>query len=316
MIDAHSYQSHFIDHIAPVWNALPSRGRFTVRTPQLARHAESRGIEASVGQPGDGHPLLVAGAGDFLRRRNPIALIEHGAGQTWPGRHPSYPGGKRRDTIGLFICPSERVAAANRKWYPGAEYAVVGCPKMDRFVGREYPRHDPPVVAISFHWRQSAFMRYASLLKSFRTQHLPFRIVGHSHPRVAPRLRRVYERLGIEFLADFEDVLAQADLYACDNSSTIFEFALTGRPVVLLDQPNWRRDGELRFGEAWDIGLHVSDPRHFVAVVTEALQDAPEQAQRRADIVSGVYAVRDGTSAQRAADAVTAWLARDMRAAA
>ena len=313
MIDAHAYQSHFIDHIAPVWRALPERGRFTVRTQALVRHAEKRGIEASVGQPGSG-PLLVAGAGDFLRRRNPVALLEHGAGQTWPGRHPSYPGGKRRENIGLFICPSKRVADANRKWYPAADYAVVGCPKMDRWVGREYPRHDPPVVAVSFHWRQSAFMRYLPVLRRLGDQ--PFRLIGHAHPRVMPKLARIYERVGIEVVPDFEEVLERADLYACDNSSTIFEFALTGRPVVLLDQPAYRQDGALRFGEAWEVGLHVERPEQFVAVVLEALQDPPAQRQRREDIVAGVYAVHDGTSAQRAADAISGWLARGMRAAA
>lgn len=305
MIDAHAYQPHFIDHIAPVWRALPSRGRFTVRTAALVSHAESRGIEASVGQPGDG-PLLVAGAGDFLRRRNPIALLEHGAGQTWPGRHPSYPGGKRRDHIGLFICPSERVAQANRQHYPDARYAVVGCPKMDRWVGREYPRHDPPVVAVSFHWRQSAFMRYFPMLRRLDA---PFHLIAHAHPRVIVRLARMYERAGIEVVRDFEEVLTRADLYACDNSSTIFEFALTGRPVVLLDQPSYHRDGALRFGDGWDVGLHVKTPDQFVAVVTQALQDAPETREARDAVVADVYAVRDGTSAQRAADAVVEWLA-------
>ena len=306
MIDAHAYQPHFIDHIAPIWDRLPERGRFTVRSPGLVAHAEKRGVEVSVAQPGDG-PLLVAGAGDFLRRRNRIALLEHGAGQTWPGRHPSYPGGKRREGIGLFICPSERVADANRRWYPEAEYAVVGCPKMDRWLGREYPRHDPPVVAVSFHWRHSALMRYLPMLK--RLKDPPFRLIAHAHPRVMARLAPLYERAGLEVVRDFEEVLEQADLYACDNSSTIFEFALTGRPVVLLDQPAYKRDGALRFGDAWDVGMHVATPDQFVPVVTEALTDPQEARSARERIVAEVYAVRDGTSAQRAADAVTAWLA-------
>ena len=314
MIEAHAYQSHFIDHLAPIWQLLPERGRFTVRSKPLVAHAAKRGIEATVGQPRPG-PLLVAGAGDFLRRPGPVALVEHGAGQTWPGRHPSYPGGKRREHIGIFICPSERVAAANRRWYPEARYAVVGCPKLDPWMGREYPRHDPPVVAISFHWRHSALNRYLAFLRKLTSQ--SFQVIGHAHPRVIDRVARIYERNGIEVVRDFEEVLARADLYACDNSSTIFEFAATGRPVVLLDQPSYKRGSlPLRFGEAWDIGLHVQTPDQLVAVIEQALTDPPEVRAERECIIESVYAVRDGTSSQRAAAAISEWLAHGLEAAA
>jgi hypothetical protein len=314
VIDATAYQPHFIDHIAPIWERLPERGKFTVPTPQLAAHAEKRGVEVTVGKP-DGGPLIVAGAGDFLRRPVPTVLVEHGAGQTWPGRHPSYPGGRRREHIGLFICPSERVAQANRAWYPDATYAVVGCPKMDRWVGREFTRHDPPVVAVSFHWRRTAFMRYYAMLKKLKDP--PFRIIAHAHPRIIDRFAKQYQRIGLEVVRDFEDVLERADLYACDNSSTIYEFALTGRPVVLLDQPGFRRGtGQLRFGAGWDVGLHATGPADFVRVIERALTDPEEVRAERERIVADVYAVRDGTSSQRAADAISEWLAHEMAAAA
>lgn len=314
MIDAHAYQSHFIDHLAPVWERLPERGRFTVPTEQLRKHAERRGVEVEIAKPAPGHPLLVAGAGDFLRRSVPTVLVEHGAGQTWPGRHPSYPGGKRREHIGLFICPNERVAQANREWYPEAQYAVVGCPKMDLHIGRTWERHDPPVVAVSFHWRQSAFGRYIVTLAKLKDP--PFRIIAHAHPRVIDRLSKAYRRIGLEVVRDFEEVLERADLYAADISSTIYEFALTGRPVVLLDTPAYRQNGQLRFGGGWDVGMHVKAPPDFVPVITEALTDPPEVRSARERVVADVYAVRDGTSSQRAADAISAWLAHGLAAAA
>lgn len=313
-IDATAYQPHFIDHIAPIWALLPERGMFTVPTEQLARHAEKRGMEVEVAKPDPTRPLIVAGAGDFLRRPVPTVLVEHGAGQEWPGRHPSYPGGRRRDHIGLYICPSERVAAANRRWYPEAEYAVVGCPKMDRWLGRTWERHDPPVVVISFHWRRSAFMRYFGMLKKLKDAR--FQLIAHAHPRVIDRYAKQYRRIGLEVVRDFDEVLERADLYACDNSSTIYEFALTGRPVVLLDTPAYRRNGTLRFGDGWDVGLHVTGPKDFVPVIEKALTDPQEARSARERIVADVYAVRDGTSSQRAADAISAWLARDMQAAA
>lgn len=309
MIDATAYQPHFIDHLAPVWERLPSRGTFTVPTQQLADHAAKRGVTVQIGQPKRDDPILVAGAGDFLKRPGPTALVEHGAGQTWPGRHPSYPGGRRREHIRLFICPSERVAQANRDWYPDARYAVVGCPKMDRWLGRTWERHDPPVVALSFHWKRSAFIAYAGMLRKLKSP--PFRLIGHAHPRVMTRIGAYYRRMGIEVVSDFEQVLERADLYACDNSSTIFEFALTGRPVVLLDSPAYRRNGSLRFGDAWDVGVHAKGPREFLPAIERALADPPEVRANRERIIADVYAVRDGTSSQRAADAIVEWLAEE-----
>lgn len=312
MIDAYASQPHYVDHLAPVWLALPNRGLFTVARPQLVAHAARRGVTAQVGGRPRRGPVLVAGAPDFAKV--PMALLEHGAGQTYEGRHPSYPGGRGRDLVGLFLCPSVRVVEANRAHYPRASYAVVGCPKLDRWFLRARARHDPPVVALSFHWRngqgesRSALPHYRSALAALAAA--PFRVIGHAHPRALARIAPLYHRAGIEVVADFEDVLERADLFAADNTSALYEFAATGRPVVLLDAPWYRRGAlPLRFGDAWDVGIHATGPGDLVATIGDALLDPPEVRERRRAIMREVYAVRDGTSALRAAEAIAAWLA-------
>ena len=60
-------------------------------------------------------------------------------------------------------------------------------------------------------------------------------------------------------MRDFDEVMERSTLYICDNSSTLYEFASTGRPVVVLNAPWFRRDIEhgLRFWEHADVGVSV-----------------------------------------------------------
>ena len=70
-----------------------------------------------------------------------------------------------------------------------------------------------------------------------------------SRPPEPPREAiRFYEAHGIEYVPDFDDVLRRADVYACDNSSTLYEFASTGRPVVVLNAPWYRWKHIMAFG--------------------------------------------------------------------
>jgi UDP-N-acetylglucosamine:LPS N-acetylglucosamine transferase len=183
--------------------------------------------------------------------------------------------------------------------------------------------HDPspaPTVAISWHWDYNtgppegrwAFPHYAEALAYLRDG--PWKLIGHGHPRAWRTLSRYYASLGIEAVRDFDEVMERADLYACDNSSTIFEMAATGRPVVLLNSPDYRRDVEhgLRFWKMADVGLQVDEPGELVPTIARALEDPPEVAKRRAEVVAAVYDGLDGRAAARAARAIeeVAWATR------
>ena len=330
MIDLLAYEKHFLDHAAPVWLALPSevRGRAIVE-PDLVERAKALGITAMGVPPPrnkpsfpkpvyDGLPALVASYGDIKKGRRmgfgPFVFLEHGIGQSYAGDpatagHASYSGGNDRDDVELFLVPGENPAARWRERYPQADVSVVGSPRLDSL-----PKRDgggPPVVAVSFHFKCSVVPETRPAIDHFegavRDLAQRYKVIGHGHPRYFD-LSRTWRRLGIPYVADFADVCRQADVYVCDNSSTIYEFAATGRPVVLLNAPTYRKhiSHGLRFWTAADVGVQVDEPRRLADAVETALADAPAQRRAREKALGLVYAHRTG-GAERAAAAITEW---------
>lgn len=335
MIDALGYERQFIDHLAPVWNALPDRGAFLTE-PSLVDYAAGRGIAAiPVPRPAfttpahpqlDGPPCLVASYGDIKGARRlgygPFVFLEHGAGQSYAGaggsqaRNGSYAGGADRDDVGLFLVPNETCAAMWRGAYPIARVEVVGSPRLDGL-----PRRVPDgqmTVAVSFHWDAGRISPEAGTALDDFAPVLPalakrFHVIGHAHPhsksRWPQRMARVFRHAGIEFVPDFDDVLRRADVYVCDNSTTIFEFASTGRPVVLMNARSYRRkvNHGLRFWDAAMVGIQVDDPAFLGDAIDTALADPPEQKVAREAALNIVYQPRTNGAAY-AATATTDWL--------
>lgn len=337
-LDMFATEPQFADHLAAVWHALPleARGDFIVPS-SLRDRARARGIPTAGATVSDGtRPVLVAAYGDQKRARGmgrrAIAYIEHGAGQAYPGDrrhpdHPSYAGGRDREDCGLFLVPNEYSAARWRAAYPAADVRAIGCPKLDSL-----PRLEGPagVVCVSFHWSaesaiqetRGTFTYYRNALDELARR---FTLIGHGHPRALdnpPRLRREYRRRDIPLVEDFEDVCRQASVYVCDNSSTLFEFAATDRPVVVLNEPvgriperGYRRDVHhgLRFWEAAGVGINVWRPEDLAAAIDMAMADPPELQAGREAALDIVYARRTGAAAAAAA-ALLEWLAGDARA--
>lgn len=297
MIVPLAFEPHHRDHLEPILAHLPHVAKVARVTPQDIALVPSYGA-------------LIRGRRMGFRR---FVLAQHGAGQSYAGElrtsgQPGYPGGKDNGDVGLFLVPNEHAAKRWRAAYPKAAVAVVGCPKLDvlphRIAGGE------PTVAISFHWAAhfspesgSAFQHYSAVIP--RLARLGYRLIGHGHPLRAD-LPGFYHRHGIEYVRSFNDVCKRADLYVCDNSSTIFEFASTGRPVVLLNSPLYRKNVHhgLRFWTAADVGLQVDDASHLSTAINAAFHDRHE-AKREAAL-DLVYAYRDG-AAKRAADAILDW---------
>lgn len=346
-IDALAHEVQFLDHLAPVWNALSdvSRGTFMVE-PRLVTRAAQLGIaaEPSPRPPRvpayppprtDGEPLLVASYGDIKVGRRlgfgPFAFIEHGAGQSYAGDprwvqqgiSGSYAGGPDRADVELFMVPNSHAAERWRSAYPDARVELVGSPRIDSL-----PRREPgpgPVVAISFHFQapmslgpeaQTALGEYRPVLADLAAR---FTTIGHAHPKAdwPAQMERVYRKVGIPFVAAFDDVCRQADLYICDNSSTIFEFASTGRPVVVLNSKFYRREIEhgLRFWTAATVGMQVDRPEDLIATIEAALSDPVSQQRAREAALNIAYQPRTNGAAY-AATAITDWLASRQEAAA
>lgn len=235
-------------------------------------------------------------------------LLEHGSGQSYidaPG-HPAYTGGRRRERLAAVLAPNVRVALGHER------AVVIGCPKLDPWHRTAKPPPvTKPVVGVSFHWdcpvsqeSGSAFATYTHELE--RLVAAGHRVLGHWHPRDDGRVQQRWAELGVETTPHFNEILDRADLYICDNSSTLFEFASTGRPVLVLNDPSWRRDVEhgMRFWEYADVGLQVDTPDQLLINVDEALRDPPEVRRRRAEVSRAVYAWTDGQCSRRAADAL------------
>ncbi len=136
MIDVLASWPWYVDHLRPIWLALPpeARGRFYV---------SARSSEAAEGLPGvtlgrmDGSLARSSPSptATIARRasagRTMIALGQHGAGQSYWNDHPAYPGGRGQGEASLFLVPNETAAARTRAAYPKARVEIVGCPKLD-----------------------------------------------------------------------------------------------------------------------------------------------------------------------------------------
>lgn len=308
-VDALSSAGHYRAHLLPAWEALPPavRGlRLDLDGPGLPA-VDARGRSALVASARD---MAVARRRGYAR----IAMLEHGAGQAYAGLgSPSYPGGPGRDAVSLFLSPNEAAAGADRRAYPRAAVRVVGDPAVGTLPGRA--PGPGPVVAVSAHWdwwrlpeTRWAWPHFAPALPALAADPR-WTLLGHAHPRSADRLAPEWRRLGVEFEPDWRAVLRRADLYACDNSSTIFEFAATGRPVVLMDAPCYRRDVSHggRFWDWADAGVRASRPDQLADAVALALSDPPAVRAERERVLSLVYGPDPAGAARRAAAAVAEW---------
>lgn len=337
MIDAYATLPHFVDHLAPIWLGLPDdlRGRFCATTLAASR-ARDKGIVPMplVDLAGVESPMtLVASYNDERHvRPRPTILVEHGAGQNYSpvggyrdaDRNPGYPGGRGRESVCLFLCPNEATAARWSAMYPATPCEVVGAPKLDPWHGDiRFPslkfRGDGeqllPLVVFSFHWDcqvvpecRSAFEHYRGEL--FRLARMSdeergWRMGGHWHPK-ARDVHDWFRSVGVLIFDQFDDVLDEADLYVADNTSTLFEFASTDRPVVVLNAPWYRREVDHggRFWRWADVGYQVDEPIDLVPVVDHALVDVESAQEQRRRIVSEVYAYTDGQATDRAVAAI------------
>lgn len=277
---------HYRDHLAPITAHL-----------QAGRQA-----------------ALVAGYGDLVAARRHgftrFVVAQHGAGQSYSNDHPHYPGGKGHDDVGLFLVPNEHAAQRWRDAYPSARVEVVGSPHLDDLPSRQV---GPVTVAVTFHWdlylvpeSRSAFPWFRDVLPELAKR---FRMIGTSHPR-RRGMAHVYERAGIEYVPDFADVCRRADVLVADNTSAMFEFAATGRPVVVMDAPHYRTDVEhgLRFWDAADVGVRVGVPSDLAPAIERALELRADDVAARERALDVVYAYRSGAG-ERAADVIGDWLA-------
>jgi hypothetical protein len=325
VIDFFSSERHFSDHLAPIWNELDESERgtfFAIRAG--AEQCHHLGIPFRTSEPSPDELMLVASYQDlvaarlsserFRRDPNRIVFLEHGAGQRYLGdpqvpAHESYSGGPDRNAVLLFLCPNEEVARANAEAYPKSRTEVIGAPKLDALLGLR--PNLTGEICISFHAdlhlcpeTEWAYRHYRDVLSNLANR---FKLIGHGHPRMWSLLEGEYRAMGVEPVKEFSEVLERASLYCVDNSSSLYEFAATGRPVLALNAPWYRRDVHhgLRF---WDRipGLQCDGPAELPEAIERALEDPTEIALNRFRVTKQVYGSLDGKASFRAAEAIRA----------
>jgi hypothetical protein len=304
-VDFLASHPHYIDHLLPVYLELPAHlrgefhiGEYPVNPKKLT---------------------VVSSTGDYQKTEGPVIFFEHGAGFTYNVNHKAYAGGPGKERVVLFCSPNQFAAAANTVSYPDTPQEVVGVPKLDAMVHRPWSMPQRPTVAFSFHWdsqvcpeTRSAWPHYQTYFGSINNLHRrksgKWNMLGHGHPRYFEYLRRQWTKFKIDPVEHFSDLVNLADVYVCDTSSTIYEWAALNRPVVVLNAPWYRRSEHhgLRF---WDHipGIQVDHPSDLDAAISSACFNDAFAAERKR-ITELVYP-HLGESARTAAQAIQQFLA-------
>lgn len=312
-IDFYGSQVQFRHHLRPIYEALPEaiRGDFLNKPPATPRKLRRDRISV-VSAVSDFNLLCkrrdtTTMRGHVVRHEpvSPLVLFEHGVGFSFHGtdsggvdskRPPSYAGGRGRGGAALLPATNRWVQAPNLKAYPSVPSPIVGCPKLDHLVRLPAPANERPKVCVSFHWdcrvapeTRWAFSWFAPEVAKL-TDHPDFDLVMHGHPRSARFFKGWAKAAGIPFIDSFDEVCATCDVYVNDSSSTLYEFAALGRPVVVMNAPWYRRNVEhgLRFWEHSDVGLNANDPGDLLPAILDTLHSDPA-APARAAAIAEVY---------------------------
>lgn len=313
MIDFHATTRHYAAHLAPVWDALPEEERGTFYAPEgiAPYRPDTEDVPAHERTEPENRTLrhskiLVASAWRDLRRhvgRGPkTVLMEHGAGQTYQGWHPGYAGGDARENLTMYLVPAERCLIRLPKRTIGV---VVGSPWLDNWLdvkpaSRKY--------GVTTHWHCGVHPETIGCLDEYLPALIPYAedLIGHTHPRAAKTWPAKYRTAGIEYQPDYRTFALQASVLIADNTSAIYEFAAMGRPVIVLNGRNYRRNVNhgLRF---WDLipGREVNTPDEIESAITD-IEAHRELWQERSDnIAAQVYdGLLDGYAAERAAASI------------
>ena len=310
-VDFIASEQHFITHLKPIWDILPDdiRGNFFVRSGlkvdipyhKLRPFNNVGTLVRKLNERESNNFILGAGYGEVSKLKQyefPMILMEHGSGQRYKSDHPSYSSGKgAKHNVVLFLSPNEYNAQGHREHYPNTLIEVVGSPKLDDWAFKPKPKNEIPIVCISFHWNchivpetRTTWEYYMSSFEELAAA-TEFKIIGHGHPRIFNGIRKIYDQFKIETYSNFEDIVEIADVYVCDNSSTIFEFAYLDRPVVLLNAPFYRRhvNHGLRFWEFSDIGFNCNRPSQLKKVILKAINEDHLKRNRRREAINQIY---------------------------
>lgn len=352
MIDGFATEPHYLDHLLPVVEACG--GRMLCGSNALLDRARqlAPSVEAIPGVPRkpDGPPVLVAGFRDAQRvnRHRRLGLLEHGAGQTYIDAlaDPHYAGGLGWQDCALILTPGPHAASFWRPRVEGTSTAVVelhGTPRLDRYtcpddcdgngslVGDSLCGRDGgtggtagkarEAVGVSFHWdcrvcpeSRATWREWWPAVRVLAEQR---QVLATAHPRAWRLLSGAYRRDGIPATSEFTDLVESCWLFVCDNSSTMYEWAGLGRPVLALNGRAYRTDGTghhgLRFYDSVPGPMLWPRAPHDLALAVDAMarDDCAEALEFAAVACEAAYGLPrfDGQATARAVAAIKEHLA-------
>lgn len=315
-VDAVASEVHYMEHLGPVWRAIPEKYRgsafYGSAVPLAHKYSQ-------------GDFVMVASYSDLRKARKlkkPAILVSHGIGQSYFGdqrtaEHPAYPGGEDHDDVVLFLCPNEQCAYKWQGAYPNSTAAVVGYPKLDPWWNpnlRPTRRTALPSVLFAFNGdnyfcpeTRTTFPEYSKAMVKVAHRMETFLT---AHPRRIDRLADYVCHEPISVLRDFGTILLHADIVAVDNSSIGWELMALGVPVIWMNAPHYRSEVEhgIRFWEWAGAGIECEDPVELSVVIENALQRNPAREAVTELAVKHLFPFRDNQSSFRAAGAVLSLL--------
>jgi hypothetical protein len=345
MFDFLASERQYLEHLLPIYQELQDvdKGDFHINTPDLCAHAHKQGVKKiryfEIGKlsaaidPNPNVPAVVSSIADAQMVKSasphkPVILCEHGCGQTYDINNSAYAGGPNRDFISMFLVPGRIPYAKQKLNYPNIPCYIIGCPKMDRYKDYVKPEKvltsDNVVIGVSFHWDSKACNETSSAFNYFwnnvkkAVDAMPnAKFLGHCHPRLTSQIRLPWEQLrttypNVKFVGDFHSILDAADLYICDNSSTIYEFVSLDKGVILLNSPRYSRSANhgMRFWDKADVGVNCEHTDDLHEKILEAIEAENNHTfyERRALYTEEIYTVPHGSAAKEAVSRLLAFI--------
>lgn len=255
----------------------------------------------------------------------------HGAGDRAIGFNPESAG---FDLV-LVSGPKIRDRLMKDAGLKPEQIALVGYPKFDlcatnRFAD-SFPAPERPTVLYNPHPspKLSSWFRHgAAVLEAFRNQDR-YNLIFAPHvmlferkwvvtvdppslARVVPpgpefaREPRIYIDTGSAASSDMS-YTNRADIYLGDVSSQVYEFLRTPRPCLFLDSHgvDWRGDPNYLH---WQAGPVLESPEGLLDAIDAAVASHPDYAPVQQALIDATFSLSDRPSAERAADAITAFL--------
>lgn len=313
----------YIEHLLPLFNAFkeedkiflaPKELKSNLPTQNTLLYSQERDLITYIKDlvSKDKNTLCVVASYGSVRRLSkkdyPVLqfiLLEHGAGQIYQSEVPGWARGSFRHSnrIKLFLGTNKFCVEAFKKNNNDITSYIVGCPKLDN-IETQINDYNNPLVVFSWHWdcdsipeTRSGFNFWAEeVLTLHKDKDKKFRIAIHGHPRLQDQTKAFCMKHQIDFIKTFDYVLKYANIYVVDNSSTLYEFAATTKPVILLNNPFYRRDVEhgMRFWEHVDLGLNCDRRGEIRPLIDFIIKNKGDTLcnERKKAIIDEVYPYR------------------------